>query len=119
MSRHSGARAKRANPESITTIVSMDSGSAPSGASRNDEGVFLTRRRLLVSAAAGLVPALAYAQAGTKPPPKLPSPNELAPAAPLSIEVNARPIPSFDTRDRARTRFGALEYRSGLILTSS
>ena len=36
----------------------------------------------------------------------------------VSIEVNARPIPSFDTRDRARTRFGALEYRSGLILTS-
>ena len=33
---HSGARAKRANPESITTIVSMDSGPAPRGASRND-----------------------------------------------------------------------------------
>lgn len=32
--------------------------------------------------------------------------------------MHARPIPSFDTRDRARTRFGALEYRSGLILTS-
>ena len=27
-------------------------------------------------------------------------------------------MPSFDTRDRSRVRFGALEYRSGLILTS-
>src|ERR1700692_38672 len=31
--RHSGARVKRASPESITTIGSMDSGPAPSGAS--------------------------------------------------------------------------------------
>jgi hypothetical protein len=97
----------------------MDSGPAPSGASRNDEGKFLTRRRFLISAAAGLVPAIAHAQVGTRPPPKQPSPDELAVAAPVGIEVNARPIPSFDTRDRARTRFGALEYRSGLILTSS
>jgi hypothetical protein len=29
--------ARSANPESITTIVSMDSGPAPKGASRNDE----------------------------------------------------------------------------------
>jgi hypothetical protein len=28
------------SPESITTIVSMDSGPAPSGASRNDEGAW-------------------------------------------------------------------------------
>src|SRR6185312_1420162 len=34
---HSGARAQRANPESITITRSMDSGSAPIGASRNDE----------------------------------------------------------------------------------
>jgi hypothetical protein len=126
MSRHSGARAlrkidyvnfvaERANPESITTIVSMDSGHAPQeGASRNDEGRFFTRRRFLASAAAGLVPAVAQAQ--TRP--KQPSPDELSVAAPVAIEVDARPIPSFDTRDRARTRFGALEYRSGLILTS-
>jgi hypothetical protein len=114
MGRHSGARVKRANPESITTIVSMDSGPAPSGASRNDEGKFFTRRRFLASAAAGLVPAIAQAQ--TRP--KKSTPDELSVAAPISIEVNARPIPSFDTRDRARTRFGALEYRSGLILTS-
>ena len=33
-------------------------------------------------------------------------------------EVNARPLPSFDTRDRSHVRFGSLEYRSGLILTS-
>src|SRR6201746_1958843 len=82
----------------------------------------LTRRRFLKSTA-GLavcaIPAIADAQGGPQPPPKQPSPDELAVAAPVGIEVNARPIPSFDTRDRARTRFGALEYRSGLILTSS
>jgi hypothetical protein len=32
--------------------------------------------------------------------------------------VNARPIASFDLRDKSRTRFGALQYLSGLILTS-
>src|ERR1700759_4914731 len=35
--RHSGARA---SPESTTTIVSMDSGPAPNGASRNDDRKF-------------------------------------------------------------------------------
>ena len=29
------------------------------------------------------------------------------------------PLPSFDSSDRSRIRFGALEYRSGLVLTSS
>lgn len=39
-------------------------------------------------------------------------------AGPVAIEVNAREIVSFDTRDRARTRFGSLEFRSGIVLTS-
>jgi hypothetical protein len=77
-----------------------------------------TRRRFLASAAAGLVSAHAHAQTATQTQPRQPPPDELSIAAPVSIDVNARPIPSFDTRDRARTRFGALEYRSGLILTS-
>lgn len=38
--------------------------------------------------------------------------------APVSIEIEARPIPAFDTRDRTHTRFGSLQYRSGLVLTS-
>ena len=114
MSRHSGARPKGASPESIATIVGMDSEPAPQkGASRNDEKSFLTRRRFLASAAASLAPAVVQAQ------PRQPSPAEFSVAAPVAIEVNARPIPSFESRDRARVRFGALEYRSGLILTSS
>jgi hypothetical protein len=32
--------------------------------------------------------------------------------------VNARPIPNFEPRDRSRVRFGQLQYRSGLVLTS-
>jgi hypothetical protein len=64
------------------------------------------------------VPEIAAAQVGVQPPPKQPSPDELSVAVPVSIEVNARPLPSFDTRDRGHLRFGSLEYRSGLILTS-
>src|SRR6266478_2578664 len=81
-----------------------------------------SRRRFLKSTAAGLlsaaVPRIARAQLATQPPPKQPSPDELSVNAPVSIEVNARPIPAFDTRDHQRVRFGSLEYRSGLILTS-
>jgi hypothetical protein len=35
------------------------------------------------------------------------------------ITVKSTPIPSFDNRDPARTRFGALDYVGGLALTSS
>ncbi|WQH02067.1 esterase-like activity of phytase family protein [Rhodopseudomonas palustris] len=38
--------------------------------------------------------------------------------APERIAVRARPIDSFDLRDRAHRRFGALQFRSGLMLTS-
>jgi hypothetical protein len=40
------------------------------------------------------------------------------PPAPTRIEVQALPITSFDNRDASRTRFGALEFRGGLVLTS-
>jgi hypothetical protein len=80
------------------------------------------RRRLLKYAAAGLsvaaVPGVALAQTAVQRPPKQTVPDEFSVTAPVSIEVNARPLPSFDTRDRSRLRFGELEYRSGLILTS-
>jgi hypothetical protein len=86
----------------------------------------LSRRRLLRRAAAGLsasalqiqASAVARAQTAVQPPPKPAAPDEFSVTAPVSIEVNARPLPSFDTRDRSRVRFGSLEYRSGLILTS-
>src|SRR5215217_945498 len=80
------------------------------------------RRRLLKYAAAGLsmtaMPAIAAAQTAVQRPPKRYKPDEYSVTAPVSIEVHARPLPSFDTRDRSRVRFGSLEYRSGLILTS-
>ncbi|MCK1640188.1 esterase-like activity of phytase family protein [Bradyrhizobium sp. 157] len=80
------------------------------------------RRRLLKYAAAALsmaaVPGAALAQTAVQRPPKQSVPDEFSVSAPVSIEVNARPLPSFDTRDRSRVRFGELEYRSGLILTS-
>ena len=82
-----------------------------------------TRRRFLILTAAGLsvaaLPALAQAQTATEPPPrKADAPDEFTVTAPVSIEVNARPIASFDPRDRSHVRFGSLQYRSGLILTS-
>jgi hypothetical protein len=82
----------------------------------------ISRRRLLKSTAAGLslaaMPGFAGAQLATQPPPKAVVPDEYSPTAPVSIEVNARPLLSFDTRDHQRVRFGKLEYRSGLALTS-
>ena len=63
-------------------------------------------------------PRSALAQTAVQRPPKPAVPDEFSVTAPVSIEVNARPLPSFDTRDRSRVRFGELEYRSGLILTS-
>jgi hypothetical protein len=80
----------------------------------------ISRRRLLKSTAAGfwLVAVPEFAGAQTQPPPKPVVPDEYALTAPVSIEVNARPLPSFDTRDHEHVRFGKLEYRSGLVLTS-
>ena len=75
----------------------------------------LSRRRFLKLTAAGLsgaaMPATAHAQ-------KPLAADEFTVSAPVAIEVNARSIPSFTTSDRSRVRFGELQYRSGLILTS-
>jgi hypothetical protein len=81
----------------------------------------LGRRRFLTSTAAGLAAAVMpeIARAQFTAPPKQAAPDQFPVDAPVPIEVNARPIPSFDPANRARTRFGALEYRSGLVLTSS
>lgn len=83
----------------------------------------ISRRRFLNFTAAGLsavaMPDIARGQFATQAPPRKPiAPDELSVAAPVSIEVNARPLPSFDTRDHQHVRFGSLEYRSGLILSS-
>jgi hypothetical protein len=79
----------------------------------------ISRRRLLEYAAAGIsafaAPDLVRAQSATKPVVK----DETFVAAPVSIDVNARPIASFDPRDRSHVRFGSLEWRSGLVLTSA
>lgn len=80
-----------------------------------------SRRSFLGHAAAGFstlaVSRLALAQATTEPPPRALQ-VEHAVAEPVSVEVNARSIPNFEPRDRTRTRFGSLDYRSGLVLTS-
>jgi len=89
---------------------------------RRERHLGLSRRRFLTSAAAGFstiaMSDMARAQLATQPPAKPVAPDEFSTAAPVSIEVNARPIPAFEPGDRAHVRFGALEYRSGLVLTS-
>lgn len=70
----------------------------------------LSRRRFLKNAAVAL-PARAFAFGGQ------PGFAQAAPAS--SLEVNARRIDSFDPRDPTHLRYGSLEFRSGLILTSS
>jgi len=81
----------------------------------------IDRRRIFALGAAAislsLIPHSARAQFATHPPVQ-PPPDELTTAKPVSIAVNARPVAAFDLRDRSRTRFGALQFRSGLILTS-
>jgi len=77
-------------------------------------GTSLSRRRFLVTAAAFPLAAIATrgrAQSAIEP-------LDLA-WAPVAIEVKARPIASFDMRDRSHLRFGSLQWRSGLVLTSS
>jgi hypothetical protein len=84
-------------------------------------GASISRRHLLNCAAAGLS-ALAtsrLALAQSAPPPVKPKiQDEAFITAPVSIDVNARPITSFDPRDHSHVRFGSLEWRSGLVLTS-
>lgn len=79
----------------------------------------LSRRGLLECAAAGIssfaAPKIVRAQSAAKPVVK----DETFVAAPVSIEVKARPIASFDPRDRSHVRFGSLQWRSGLVLTSA
>ena len=90
---------------------------------RKSPGFGSSRRGFLQRmAAAGLstVAASTIAKAQFGPPPVSPgSAGEASTDAPVSIEVKARPIPWFDRHDHDRVRFGALEYRSGLVLTSA
>lgn len=41
-----------------------------------------------------------------------------SPDAIVPVEVNARPLTSFDLRDPSHVRFGSFQFRSGLVLTS-
>lgn len=77
---------------------------------------------MLTATAAGFVGLAAtkrtYGQTAVEAPPKRSRPDEHTVTEPVSVEVNARPLAGFDTRDRSRVRFGELEFRSGLVLTS-
>ena len=80
-----------------------------------------SRRSMLSTIAAALSAAALPGKVGAQsaPPPKPATADEHWVAEPVAIDVKARPIASFDPRDRSHVRFGSLEYRSGLVLTSS
>lgn len=82
-----------------------------------------SRRHFVQMAAAGLLAGMsadaAWAQFVAPPAARADPTADTEFDVPLSIEVKARPIPSFDRQHHDRVRFGALEYRSGLVLTSS
>lgn len=69
----------------------------------------LSRRRFLMNAAAAL-PASASVL-GVKPA-------TAETTLPVSLDVKARRIENFDPRDPTHVRYGSLEFRSGLVLTS-
>jgi hypothetical protein len=79
-----------------------------------------SRRRMLTTMAAGVstlvLPHRLRAQSVPQPKPAVSDEHWVA--EPVAIEVKARPIASFDPRDHSHVRFGSLEYRSGLVLTS-
>lgn len=73
----------------------------------------LTRRSILASlAATAALPAVVRAQS-------VPVPAPPSARAAEKITIDARPVPAFNTRDPQQTRFGSLQYRSGLILSST
>jgi hypothetical protein len=77
------------------------------------------RRRFLKTAAGfSVLAASGIAKAQFVPPPASPGQLDTSNDAPVSIDVDAHSIPWFDRHDHDRVRFGALEYRSGLVLTS-
>lgn len=83
-------------------------------ADANRTGI-LTRRKLLGGLAAGAgigASALSYAAAEEKGPSD-------ALAAPQPIEIEARPISQFLRSSPAERRFGALEFRGGMVLKSA
>jgi hypothetical protein len=50
--------------------------------------------------------------------PAAPSTSPLRPEPPQRVEIKTRPVESFDAREPDRTRFGPLEFRGGLELSS-
>jgi hypothetical protein len=81
-------------------------------------GFSRSRRRFLQMAAAGISVGAASRTSKAQFVPTPSSSEDASTDAATSIEVRAHSIPWFDRHDHDRVRFGALEYRSGLVLTS-
>src|SRR3954464_8638663 len=71
-----------------------------------------SRRRVLQFTAGALsamaLPEIARAQLALPAPPQSTASDEFSVSVPVSIEVNARPFPSFDPRDRSHPHFASL-----------
>ncbi|MGP9813140.1 esterase-like activity of phytase family protein [Rhodopseudomonas sp. NSM] len=119
--RRSNARSAEPEEHSASNAAPTPApGSSPGQAPSPQAGGETTRRGFIAGSLAlgGLAsvqvfsqrPALAQAARAERDADAVPAPER--------IQVRARPIESFDLRDRAGRRFGALQFRSGLMLTS-
>lgn len=84
---------------------------------RRREG-FKTARFALALVLLALCAVPVFAQQTAPAGPAAPAPLQLA-EPPVAIEIKARPIEAFLPGDPTQLRFGALEFRGGLELTSS
>jgi len=69
-----------------------------------------SRRRVLTGLLAGATALIGAPRPATAAP---------APEAPVAVDIQARPLAGFEVRDPSRRQFGPLEFRGGLILSSS
>ncbi|CCE03801.1 esterase-like activity of phytase family protein [Bradyrhizobium sp. STM 3809] len=84
----------------------------------------ISDRRRFLALTLGGASAVAFsrgANAQSAPPPvrRRAAVDEHSVTSAVKIEVRARPLPAFDLRDRTQLRFGMLQYRSGVALTSA
>jgi hypothetical protein len=77
---------------------------------RRHSGAGATSRRGALTALAAGASALIF--------PATRAQSAAAPDPPVAIDVRARPLVGFESRDPTRHQFGSLEFRGGLVLTS-
>jgi hypothetical protein len=87
------------------------SGSGPAAVAAKSGTWFLVPARWVVAALSGALGLIAVSAFADPTKPRVAEP-------PVKVEIQARPIAAFEPRDPSRHRFGQLEFRGGIELTS-